>query len=225
MASIIQHGWDSQILGCCLSKTNWCYTCWCVYHSIVLVTKYGCFSNYPCWSEWGLSMVSFQFFLTFVFMGQRSWLLVGVIFFLIFLCTLNTIHFSYSVYNMAGVTCDCTWFYFLVWNFKWLAILIRVNRSIFSGASNVDSFASGKEIVNVRLPSISSMDGSQTEDSDEPVVDNSVSKDVSVSATFIKQIPELVTLSLLPKSQWQSLINLDIIKVSLFPLNSFILSS
>ena len=138
---------------------------------------------------------------------------------------INVIHFSHSVYNMAGVTCDCNWFYFLVRNFKWLAILIRVNRSIFSGASNVDSFASGKEIVNVRLPSISSMDGSQTEDSDEPVVDNSVSKDVSVSATFIKQIPELVTLSLLPKSQWQSLINVDIIKVSLFPLNSFILSS
>ena len=89
----------------------------------------------------------------------------------------------------------------------------------------MDSFASGKEIVNVRLPSISSMDGSQTEDSDEPVVDNSVSQDVSVSAISIKQIPELVTLSLLPKSQWQSLINLDIIKVSLFPLNSFILSS
>ncbi|KAA3471620.1 WD repeat-containing protein 36 isoform X3 [Gossypium australe] len=93
-----------------------------------------------------------------------------------------------------------------------------VNRSIFSGASNVDSFASGKEVVNVRLPSISSMNGSQTEDSDEPVMDNSVSKDTSVSPTFIKQIPELVTLSLLPKSQWQSLINLDIIKVRNKPI-------
>ena len=27
---------------------------------------------------------------------------------------INVIHFSHSVYNMAGVTCDCTWFYFLV---------------------------------------------------------------------------------------------------------------
>lgn len=108
------------------------------------------------------------------------------------------------------------WPYILVRRIKWVAILIRVNQSIFSGASNVDSFASGKEVVKVKLPSISSMDGSQTEDSNEPVVDNSVSKDTSVSATFIKQIPELVTLSLLPKSQWQSLINLDIIKVCLY---------
>ncbi|XVE99653.1 hypothetical protein REPUB_Repub03eG0218200 [Reevesia pubescens] len=45
-------------------------------------------------------------------------------------------------------------------------VYLWVNRSIFSGASNVDSFASGKEVVNVRLPSISSMDGSQIEDSD-----------------------------------------------------------
>ncbi|KAG8484953.1 hypothetical protein CXB51_021536 [Gossypium anomalum] len=97
-------------------------------------------------------------------------------------------------------------------------VYLWVNRSIFSGASSVDSFASGKEVVNVRLPSISSMNGSQTEDSDEPVTDNSVSKDASVSTTFIKQIPELVTLSLLPKSQWQSLINLDIIKVRNKPI-------
>ncbi|KAL4383697.1 hypothetical protein GQ457_15G029390 [Hibiscus cannabinus] len=97
-------------------------------------------------------------------------------------------------------------------------VYLWVNRSIFSGALNVDSFASGKEVVNVRLPSISSMDGSQTEDSDEPVTDSSVPKDASVSATFIKQIPELVTLSLLPKSQWQSLINLDIIKVRNKPI-------
>ncbi|XWS52353.1 hypothetical protein CRYUN_Cryun11dG0061300 [Craigia yunnanensis] len=92
-------------------------------------------------------------------------------------------------------------------------VYLWVNRSIFSGTSNVDSFASVKEIVNVKLPSISSLDGSQTEDSAEPVVDNSVSKDASVSATFIKQIPELVTFSLLPKSQWQSLFNLDIIEL------------
>ncbi|XP_039064148.1 WD repeat-containing protein 36-like [Hibiscus syriacus] len=62
------------------------------------------------------------------------------------------------------------------------------------------------------------MDGSQTEDSDEPITDNSVYIDASVSATLIKQIPELVTLSLLPKSQWQSLINLDIIKVRNRPI-------
>lgn len=80
----------------------------------------------------------------------------------------------------------------------------------------MDSFASGKEIVNARLPSISSAERSQIEDSDEMAVDNSISEDASGSATFIKQIPELVTLSMLPKSQWQSLINLDIIKVSVY---------
>ncbi|XVE80675.1 hypothetical protein DITRI_Ditri14bG0157500 [Diplodiscus trichospermus] len=97
-------------------------------------------------------------------------------------------------------------------------IYLWVNQSIFSGASNVGSFASGKEIVNVMLPSTSSMEGYQIEDSEEPTVDNTVSKDALVSATFIKQIPELVTLSLLPKSQWQSLINLDIIKVRNKPI-------
>lgn len=97
-------------------------------------------------------------------------------------------------------------------------VYLWVNRSIFSGASNVDSFASGKEIVNARLPSISSAERSQIEDSDEMAVDNSISEDASGSATFIKQIPELVTLSMLPKSQWQSLINLDIIKVRNKPI-------
>lgn len=81
----------------------------------------------------------------------------------------------------------------------------------------MDSFASGKEVVNVKLPSVSQMDGLQVEDSDEHAINHSVSKDVStVSSIPNKQIPGLVTLSLLPKSQWQSLINLDIIKVSFF---------
>ena len=41
---------------------------------------------------------------------------------------------------------------------------IRVNQAMFSGASNVDSYASGKEVVSVKLPSVSSMESSQVED-------------------------------------------------------------
>ncbi|OMO58024.1 hypothetical protein COLO4_34912 [Corchorus olitorius] len=97
-------------------------------------------------------------------------------------------------------------------------VYLWVNRSIFSGAANVDSLASGKEVVNVKLPSISAAGGSEAENSDEHVVGSSKSQDISVSSTFIEQIPELVTLSLLPKSQWQSLFNLDIIKARNKPI-------
>jgi U3 small nucleolar RNA-associated protein 21 len=52
--------------------------------------------------------------------------------------------------------------------------------------------------------------------SDEPVANHLQSKDASTAfLSQDQQIPDLVTLSLLPKSQWQSLINLDIIKVFL----------
>lgn len=86
---------------------------------------------------------------------------------------------------------------------------------MFSGASNIDSYASGKEVVSVKLPSVSSRKGSQLEDSDESNVIHSQSRDASSFPALNQQIPDLVTLSLLPKSQWQSLINLDIIKVFL----------
>uniref|UniRef100_A0A2N9G265 WDR36/Utp21 C-terminal domain-containing protein n=1 Tax=Fagus sylvatica TaxID=28930 RepID=A0A2N9G265_FAGSY len=94
---------------------------------------------------------------------------------------------------------------------------IRVNQAMFSGASNVDSYASGKEVVSVKLPSVSSMESSQVEDTDKAVVNHVESKDASFQ-TQDQQIPDLVTLSLLPKSQWQSLINLDIIKVRNKPI-------
>ncbi|KAM0966851.1 hypothetical protein FF1_022589 [Malus domestica] len=91
-------------------------------------------------------------------------------------------------------------------------VYLWVNQSMFSGASKVDSYASGKEVRNVKLPSISSTKGSLEEDSDEPIVDHPESKDAPAFTTLDLQIPDLVTLSLLPKSQWQSLINLDTIK-------------
>lgn len=89
---------------------------------------------------------------------------------------------------------------------------IRVNQAMYSSTSNVDSYASGKVVVSVELPSISSAERSQDEHSDE-LVNASKPKEALDFPTQDKQIPELVTLSLLPKSQWQNLINLDIIKV------------
>ncbi|KAF9679869.1 hypothetical protein SADUNF_Sadunf06G0060400 [Salix dunnii] len=99
-------------------------------------------------------------------------------------------------------------------------VYLWVNQSMFSGASNIDSYASGKEVVNVKLPSLSSVEGSnvENEDTDKPTVNQPISKKVSTFPAFSQQIPDLVTLSLLPKSQWQSLINLDIIKVRNKPI-------
>lgn len=84
---------------------------------------------------------------------------------------------------------------------------------MFSGDLNVDSYASGKNVVNVRLPSVSALTFSEADDDvdmETQVPEGEKAISFSISP---KQIPELVTLSLLPKSQWQSLINLDIIKV------------
>ncbi|KAJ8753135.1 hypothetical protein K2173_017699 [Erythroxylum novogranatense] len=109
-----------------------------------------------------------------------------------------------------------------------LGVFLWVNQSMFSGASSIDSYASGKEVVSVRLPSVSSVEGSQVENSDKPIMNkgnsdkpimnNSEIKESSALPSFHQQIPDLVTLSLLPKSQWQSLINLDIIKVRNKPI-------
>ncbi|XP_028760737.1 WD repeat-containing protein 36 isoform X2 [Neltuma alba] len=90
-------------------------------------------------------------------------------------------------------------------------VYLWVNQAMFSGAPNVDSFASGKDVVSIKLPSISSTNDSQVEHSDKPA-NASEPKDVPGFAAQEKHMPDLVTLSLLPKSQWQSLISLDIIK-------------
>ncbi|KAJ7961683.1 WD40 repeat [Quillaja saponaria] len=102
-------------------------------------------------------------------------------------------------------------------------VYLWVNQAMFSGASNIDSYASGKEVVSVKLPSVSSKEHSQVDDSEKVkdsekvVVSISQPKD-ALGFTRDKQIPDLVTLSLLPKSQWQSLINLDIIKARNKPI-------
>lgn len=63
------------------------------------------------------------------------------------------------------------------------------------------------------MPSVSLAEGSKDKSSDEPMVNATETENHSGFSLSKQQIPDLVTLSLLPKSQWQSLINLDIIKV------------
>ncbi|CAK8533851.1 unnamed protein product [Lathyrus sativus] len=100
-------------------------------------------------------------------------------------------------------------------------VYLWVSQAMFSSSSNIDSYASGKAVVSVKLPTISSTEDAQAEHSSE-LVNASQPKDApAITPAFPtqeKQIPDLVTLSLLPKSQWQSLINLDIIKVRNKPI-------
>lgn len=80
----------------------------------------------------------------------------------------------------------------------------RVNRAMFSGSSNVDLYASGNGVASVKVPVISSKDPLEHEDKKSKL---------TVGESLNQQLPDLVTLSLLPRSQWKSLLNLDIIKV------------
>ncbi|KAL7615945.1 hypothetical protein Lser_V15G01030 [Lactuca serriola] len=94
-------------------------------------------------------------------------------------------------------------------------VYLWVNQAMFSGAPHIDSYGSGKEVVKVKLPSISSGAGGGEEGSkDDGDSDNKPPTFTNSQPPQLldKQIPDLVTLSMLPKSQWQSLINLDIIK-------------
>lgn len=91
-------------------------------------------------------------------------------------------------------------------------VYLWINQAMFSGDSSIHSYGSGKEIVNIKLPSVSVTEGSEDMDSDKPSRNSLKSRDISSTALLVQQIPDLVTLSLLPKSQWQNLVNLDIIK-------------
>lgn len=76
----------------------------------------------------------------------------------------------------------------------------------------MDSYSSGKEIRMLKIPSVSSTELSVNEETDYPKEHVSAPAGTDFSK-FNVQIPNLVTLSLLPRSQWQSLTMLDIIKV------------
>ncbi|KAF3783674.1 WD repeat-containing protein 36 [Nymphaea thermarum] len=91
-------------------------------------------------------------------------------------------------------------------------IYLWLNQMMFSGSCNVDFYGSGKEILSVQMPSVSTSKGIEDEETPD-LDDKDLFANKEVSTYFHKQIPDLITLSLLPKSQWQSLVHLDIIKV------------
>ncbi|KAJ4968592.1 hypothetical protein NE237_015293 [Protea cynaroides] len=97
-------------------------------------------------------------------------------------------------------------------------VYLWVNQAMFSGASDVDLYGSGKVVVNVKLPGVSSKEIPEDENHENHIGRQSHVKDSACASHFNHKIPDLVTLSLLPKSQWQSLINLDIIKIRNKPI-------
>lgn len=106
---------------------------------------------------------------------------------------------------------------FIIASHSFLCVCCRVNQAMFTGSSSIDSYASGKDIQHVNLPSISAAEDNEVADVEEGDTDPSHVKETARVPKFNQIMPDLVTLSLLPKTQWQSLINLDIIKVLPFP--------
>ncbi|RWW45527.1 hypothetical protein BHE74_00048637 [Ensete ventricosum] len=90
----------------------------------------------------------------------------------------------------------------------------RVNQNMFSGCTKVESYASGEQVRNVQMPSVAPKEGSDEEKLLKARDLNQIQNAYAVPH-LDKQLPNLITLSLLPRSQWQNLTNLDIIKVSL----------
>ncbi|ONK70376.1 uncharacterized protein A4U43_C05F33080 [Asparagus officinalis] len=97
-------------------------------------------------------------------------------------------------------------------------VYLWVNQTMFSGSSNVESYASGNKVRGTHLPSISSKEKAEEQDSVDASKDQYQIKKSLSTENFAHQMPDLVTLSLLPRSQWQSLTNLDIIKVRNKPM-------
>ncbi|KAG2607487.1 hypothetical protein PVAP13_4NG249500 [Panicum virgatum] len=95
-------------------------------------------------------------------------------------------------------------------------VYLWVNQSLFSTSTNIENYASGKQVRNVCLPAVSSAERSE----EEQARDSGDSNQSNIKPFVIldHQIPNLITLSLLPRSQWQSLTNLDIIKVRNKPI-------
>lgn len=103
-------------------------------------------------------------------------------------------------------------------------IYLWANRMIYSGALDSEIYGSGKDIVKVSLPTVSSVETTDLGDADAL---NLISKELiggegqqslpgdeeQICSHGSQIMPGLVMLSLLPKVQWQSLVNLDIIKM------------
>nr|ATG70826.1 WD-40 repeat family protein [Callitropsis vietnamensis] len=105
-------------------------------------------------------------------------------------------------------------------------IYLWANRMMYSGAEDIESFISGEQVVNVPMPTVSSRkDSEDSEDTEEDtLVKDQAIKKLGTSNSLIGNLcsaqltPGLVTLAMLPKTQWQSLVNLDIIKMRNKPI-------
>ncbi|CAN4110308.1 unnamed protein product [Withania somnifera] len=78
-------------------------------------------------------------------------------------------------------------------------VYLWINQAMFSGAASFASYGSGKEIVNVKMPSAASEKDGEDNDN-RTIVKPLESSDTSQFLNSSHQIPGLVTLSLLPKS-------------------------
>ncbi|XP_021746798.1 U3 small nucleolar RNA-associated protein 21 homolog [Chenopodium quinoa] len=96
-------------------------------------------------------------------------------------------------------------------------VYLWVNQAMFTGSSSIDSYVSGNDIRHINLPSISAAEGNKVTDFEKRNTHCLHVKETGIMQ-FDQKIPDLITLSLLPKTQWQSLINLDIIKVRNKPI-------
>ncbi|KAG0493288.1 hypothetical protein HPP92_004282 [Vanilla planifolia] len=100
-------------------------------------------------------------------------------------------------------------------------VYLWFNSTLFTGSSNIDN-ASGNQLRNVQMPSVSSRQGRENGEEKEESLDtfgnNCYISETFGASHFKDEIPELVTLSLLPKSHWQSLTNLDVIKARNKPI-------
>ncbi|GAA0147344.1 hypothetical protein LIER_07068 [Lithospermum erythrorhizon] len=97
-------------------------------------------------------------------------------------------------------------------------VYLWVNQAMFSGSTSANSYGSGKQIVKTNSPSASSAADTQDVDSVKGAVNPPQLQVSSLCSISSQQIPGFVTLSLLPKSQWQSLVSLDIIKARNKPI-------
>ncbi|KAL3516441.1 hypothetical protein ACH5RR_023343 [Cinchona calisaya] len=97
-------------------------------------------------------------------------------------------------------------------------VYLWVNQAMFSRSANSESHGRGNEVLRFKLPSIAPTEGTPGNYSEKAILSGPSLPDTYQSPHLDKQIPDLVTLSLLPKSQWRSLINLDIIKARNKPI-------
>lgn len=90
---------------------------------------------------------------------------------------------------------------------------------MYSKADDIESFMSGKQVVKVSMPTVSTKREFDDTEDNCVLVAHSKTKNPDLYESLngdsysVQITPELVTLAMLPKTQWQSLVNLDIMKV------------